>query len=451
MLDGSSTTIVAVATPPGKGAVGIVRASGPSVPELVHRLVQTKSRLRRRVATYATIVDENGELLDRGLAIFFEAPHSYTGEDLLELQIHGSPVVGREVVRAMLACGARLAEPGEFTRRAFFNGKMALHAAAAVADIIDAQTRCAARAALANFESGLAQEVRAVRSALATILQELEGAIDFPDEVPEPARGGLRERLAPIRARLERLARDGELGRLVREGLGVAIVGPPNAGKSSLLNALLGSDRAIVSDFPGTTRDTIEESVVVDGVPVRLIDTAGIRSHADRLEAHGIARTERALDSAAIALVVADGSQRPDSASRQLIERTRERPRILFLNKADLGTDPTFAAVWPGAIVGSVRNPETLERIRDAIASTGWNGERFDATRPHLAGLHEFEATYAAIAALERARDALEASEPIDFVATELAHAFSQLGHVSEQVAAEEIVTGIFSRFCIGK
>jgi len=237
MLDGASTTIVAVATPAGKGAIAIVRASGPSVPELVRRLVRTKSHLRRRVATYATIVDENGDLLDHGLAIFFQAPHSYTGEDMLELQIHGSPVVAREVVRALLACGAALAEPGEFTRRAFLNGKMGLHAAAAVADIIDAQTRSAARAALANFDSGLALEVRAVRSDLAAILEELEGTIDFPDEVPEPDRDGLKERLAPIRMRLERLRRDGELGKIVREGLGIAIVGPPNAGKSSLLSA----------------------------------------------------------------------------------------------------------------------------------------------------------------------------------------------------------------------
>jgi tRNA modification GTPase len=451
MLDGASTTIVAVATPPGKGAIAIVRASGPSVPELARRLVQTKSRLRRRVATYATIVDESGDLLDHGLAIFFEAPQSYTGEDMLELQIHGSPVVAREVVRAMLACGAALAEPGEFTRRAFFNGKMGLHAAAAVADIIDAQTRSAARAALANFDSGLAHEVRAVRSALATIVEELEGTIDFPDEVPEPDRGVLKERLAPIRTRLERLRRDGELGKIVREGLGIAIIGPPNAGKSSLLNALLGMERAIVSEIPGTTRDTIEESVVVDGVPVRLIDTAGIRAHADRLEAQGIARTERALEGAAIALVVVDGSRAPDSGLRRLLERTQGRPRILFLNKADLGTDPAFGREWPDAIAGSVREAATLERLRRAIASAGWNGESFDATRPHLASLYEFEAADAALTALARAGDALDAREAIDFVATELAHAFSQLGHVSEQVAAEEIVTGIFSRFCIGK
>ena len=370
---------------------------------------------------------------------------------MLELQIHGSPVVAREVVRAMLACGAELAAPGEFTRRAFVNGKIGLHAAAAVADLIDAQTRSAARAALANFDSGLANEVRAVRSELATILQELEGTIDFPDEVPEPERGGLKERLAPIRTRLERLRRDGELGKIVREGLGVAIIGPPNAGKSSLLNALLGTQRAIVSEIPGTTRDTIEESIVVDGVPVQLIDTAGIRAHADRLEAQGIARTERALEGAAIALVVVDGSQPPDPGARRLLDRTQGRPRILFLNKADLGTDPAFAAQWPEAIAGSVRDHGTLEKLRLAIATTGWSGERFDATRPHLASLYEFEAADAALRALGRAGEALDALEPIDFVANELAHAFYQLGHVSEQAAAEEIVTGIFSRFCVGK
>ncbi len=451
MLDGASTTIVAVATPPGKGAIAIVRASGPSVSEIASRLVRTKSRLRRRVATYATIVDEIGDVLDHGLAIFFQAPQSYTGEDMLELQIHGSPVVAREVVRAMLACGAELAGPGEFTRRAFFNGKIGLRAAAAVADLIDAQTRSAARAALANFDSGLSNEVRAVRSELATILQELEGTIDFPDEVPEPERGGLKERLAPIRTRLERLRRDGELGKIVREGLGVAIIGPPNAGKSSLLNALLGTQRAIVSEIPGTTRDTIEESIVVDGVPVQLIDTAGIRAHADRLEAQGIARTERALEGAAIALVVVDGSQPPDPGARRLLDRTQGRPRILFLNKADLGTDPAFAAQWPEAIAGSVRDHGTLEKLRLAIATTGWSGERFDATRPHLASLYEFEAADAALRALGRAGEALDAREPIDFVANELAHAFYQLGHVSEQAAAEEIVTGIFSRFCVGK
>jgi tRNA modification GTPase len=453
MLDGGAATptIVAIATPPGTGAIAIVRASGPGVPELSRRLVRSKSRLIPRVATYATILDECGEPLDRGVAIAFKAPNSYTGEEMLELQIHGSPVIARELVRAMLACGARLAGPGEFTARAFFNGKIDLHAASAIADLIEAETRGAARAALANLEGGLAGEIRAVRGDLAPILQELEAAIDFPDEVAAPDPAVLRSRLAALERRVERLVRDGELGRIVREGLGVAIVGPPNAGKSSLLNALLGSERAIVSEIPGTTRDTIEESVVVKGVPVRLVDTAGIRAHADRLEAEGIARTERALDAASVALIVLDGSVAPSSAASQLVERIGDRPRVLFLNKADLGTDRAWRARFPEAIAGSVRDAVTLERLRNAVADAGWNGEAFDASRPHLATLHEFEAANAGRSALRRACEALDAREPLDFVATELSLAFSELGHVSEQVAAEEVITGIFSRFCIGK
>jgi tRNA modification GTPase len=429
----------------------VVRVSGPGVPALIQRLVQTKSRLRPRVATRATILDERGETLDQSLAIHFPAPRSYSGEEMLELQIHGSPIVAREVMRALLTCGARLAEPGEFTRRAFLNNKMDLHAAAAVADVIDAETRAAARAALANLGGGLTDEVRALRSSLANLLEELAGAIDFPEEVAEPNRQTLHGRLAPILADLERLRRNGELGRLVREGLSVAIVGPPNAGKSSLLNALLGTDRAIVSELPGTTRDTIEETLLIEDVPVRLVDTAGIRAHADRLEASGIERTERALAAARIALVVIDGSQRLSPDALSLLERTRDLDRILFLNKADIGTGGADEIDDPRAIVGSVRDQRTLATLFRAIAQTGWGGEQFDAARPHLVALHEFDAVNAAAEALARASHTLEAHEPIDFAATELQHAFSALGHVSEQVAAEEVVEGIFARFCIGK
>jgi tRNA modification GTPase len=447
----SKETIAAIATPPGKGAIAIVRVSGPAVPALRDRLVRTKSGLRPRVATRATVVDECGRELDRAIAICFAAPHSYTGEDMLELQLHGSPVVAREVVRALLACGARLAAPGEFTRRAFLNDKMDLHAAAAVADVVNAETRAAAQAALANLGGGLADEIRALRAALSHILEELAGAIDFPEEVAEPSRPDIERRLEPVAAALMRLRHDGELGRLVREGLGVAIVGPPNAGKSSLLNSLLGFERAIVSAIPGTTRDAIEEAIVVDGVPVRLIDTAGIRSHADRLEAAGIERTERALAAAGIALVVIDGSQPLGADAAALLNRTAGRPRILFFNKSDLGTRAAREAGKREAIVGSVRDPATVEELRLTVARLGWGGERIDVSRPHLVALHEFDAVNAALDGLQRARRALAGGEPIDFAATELQRAYSSLGHVSEQVAAEEVIDGIFSRFCIGK
>jgi tRNA modification GTPase len=444
-------TIAAIATPPGKGAIAIVRISGPDVAEFARRLVRTSGPLRPRVAHRATILDERGEKLDEGIAILFPAPRSYTGETLLELHVHGSPVIAREVVRALLACGARLAQPGEFTRRAFLGGKMDLHAAAAVADVIDAETRAAALAALANLGGGLGAEVAGLRRCLAEILEELAAAIDFPDEVPEPDRARLEARLLPLRETLVRLRHDGEIGRLLREGVAVAIVGPPNAGKSSLLNALVGTDRAIVSEIPGTTRDTIEESIVIDGVPVRLVDTAGIRGHADRLEAAGIERTERALASARIALVVIDGAEALGPEARDLLSRTHGCERVVFFNKADLGRRGATDAVELNAIVGSVRDAATLEALRHAIAQVGWGGDRADASRPHIRALHEFDAVNGAIDALDRACGTLCANEPLDFATTDLYRAFSSLGHVTEQVAAEEVIEGIFSRFCIGK
>ncbi|MBV8724123.1 MAG: tRNA uridine-5-carboxymethylaminomethyl(34) synthesis GTPase MnmE [Candidatus Eremiobacteraeota bacterium] len=450
-MSGGGDTIAAIATPPGKGAIAIVRISGPETKALARRLVQTKRPLRARVATYVTICDERGQRLDRALAIRFRAPHSYTGEEMLELQLHGSPVLAREVMRALLACGARLAEPGEFTRQAFLNGKMDLHAAAAVADVVSAETSAAVRAAFANLGGGLASEVERIRESLRAMLEELAAAIDFPDEVAEPPRPRLEAGVAGLLERLERLRHDGELGQLLREGVGVAIVGPPNAGKSSLLNALLGSDRAIVSEVPGTTRDTIEETIAIDGVPVRLVDTAGIRAHADRLEGAGIERTQRALAAARIIVLVIDGSVPAGGESTELLARTEGRERIVFFNKADLGTRGCPVPPIAGSVVGSVYDGRTLTALRAAIARTGWRGERLDLSRPHLAALHEFEAVNAAIDALEGACAALRQGHPMDFAAGELQRAFSSLGHVSCREGAEDIIGGIFSRFCIGK
>jgi tRNA modification GTPase len=242
----------------------------------------------------------------------------------------------------------------------------------------------------------------------------------------------------------------------VREGFNVAIVGPPNAGKSSLLNALLGEERAIVSEIPGTTRDTIEERIAIDGVPVRLVDTAGIRAHADRLEAEGIARTRRALEAARIALVVLDGSKPAGAPEREILEATAHRTRIVFLNKGDLGRSFDYAACGVSAqddrvVSGSVRDPQTIAALKAAIAQAGWSGERPDLERPHLAALYELDAVRAAREALGLAQATLESGEPADLIAGELQRAFSALGHVTERIAAEEVLDGVFSRFCIGK
>jgi tRNA modification GTPase len=445
-----SETIAALATPPGRGAIAIVRVSGPEVRVIAARIVPS-ARLRPRYAHYTSLVDERGDEIDRGVAIFSPQPHSYTGEDTLELQIHGSPIVAREVLRALLAFGARLAEPGEFTRRAFMHGKMDLHAAAAVADVIDAETRSAARAALANLGGGLASEVNALRARLTAIVEDCTGAVDFPEEVPDPDRTQVARELDAIAAELHRLQRDGEVGRLVREGVTVAIVGPPNAGKSSLLNALLGEERAIVSEIAGTTRDTIEESIAIDGVRVRLVDTAGIREHSDRLEAAGIERSQRALASARVALVVLDGSSPLSPAARGLLAQTKPGERVVFFNKADLGEAGAREAAIEDAISGSVYEPGTIRAVRTALARVGWGGVAPDLERPHLASAREFDAVNAALRALDAARETLRAGEPVDLIVGDLQEAYAALGHVSGDVAAEEVLSGVFSRFCIGK
>lgn len=381
------------------------------------------------------------------------APRTYTGEDVVELQVHGSPVVARETMRAVLAAGARLATPGEFTRRAFIAGKIDLSAAEAVADLVAAEGRSAARSAAARLAGGLEAVVRAIRARLQAILEELAGALDFPDEVPEPDRAALLARLASVSDELRTLYGSWETGRLVREGTTVAIVGPPNAGKSSLLNALLGDERALVSEIPGTTRDTIEESIAIEGVIVRLVDTAGIREHADRLETAGIARARRALEEARIGLIVVDGAAPLSIEAQTILRATRERERVVFFNKRDLGSAGYEARETPerDAIFGSTWEAADLTRIRNAIAAVGWGGTAPDLERPHIASARQADCVSAASRALEGACATLESGEPLDFASADILEASAALGGISGDDATEELLDGIFARFCIGK
>lgn len=443
-------TIAAIATPPGRGAIAIVRASGPEVRRLVKRVFAGPALLPR-VATYGTMLDPSGAAIDRGLALYFAGPASYTGEDMLELHVHGSPVVAREVLRTLVAHGARLAGPGEFTQRAFLAGKLDLSEAEAVADVIEAESRGAAVAATARLAGGVRAIVESIRGQLTFTLEQLAGAIDFPDEVPEPERRALADDLAAIDARLGDLVASWETGRLVREGLGVAIVGPPNAGKSSLLNALLGAERALVSEIAGTTRDTIEETIGIDGVLVRLTDTAGLRRTGDPIERAGIERTHASLAGNRVALVVIDGSRPLDADGRAALDAASDRPRIVFCNKSDLGRAVADADIPQGAIVGSVYDPLTLAALREAIAWLGWGGEAPDFARPHLASARQADAVATAQRAIHHARETIENDAPIDLAAPDLLAASAALGLVSGGEANEAVVTGIFARFCIGK
>ncbi len=446
-------TIAALATPPGRGAIAIVRVSGPDARAIAAHVFFSREALRDRSVVYGTVRDAQGRIVDRALALAMDGPRSFTGEDVVEFQLHGSPLAARETLRALLAAGATLAAPGEFTQRAFLNGKLDLSAAEAVADVIDAESRAAVHAAQANLAGALRRAIEAQRAALGSILEELAAAIDFPDNVREPDRALLANRIEAVDAALGALERDGERGRLVREGYAVTIAGPPNAGKSSLLNALLADDRAIVSEIPGTTRDTLEERVTIGGVFVRLTDTAGVRESADPLERLGIARTERALAGAALALVVVDGSVPLGADARRVLRETRDRPRIVLFNKADLGRAGYDArdAAEADAIVGSAFDEATLTRVRSGIAERGWGGETIDLTRAHLANVRHADAVARARRALAEARTTLAGGQPVDLLAGDLVAACAALGEITGAAVTEETLTGIFARFCIGK
>jgi tRNA modification GTPase len=447
-------TIAAIATAPGKAAIAIVRVSGPATLELATRILTPKRALRPRYASLRSIHDAEGRLIDEGLALFFAAPASATGEDVLELQLHGSPLVAELTLNAAIAAGARLAQPGEFTKRAFLAGKLDLSAAESVADLIDAEHHSAARAAAGRLAGALARNVQRERAALMILLEELAASIDFPDEVHEPARDLFLARLQMIRGHVAELIAGGSLGRLVREGATVALAGPPNAGKSSLLNAFLGDDRAIVSEIAGTTRDTIEEQADCDGLLVRLIDTAGIRPSVDTLEAAGIERSRKTLEQARIILVVLDGAQPLDGTAREILAATRDRERIIYLNKADLGLRQAVVEELSqcelGVLTGSAHEPATIARLRAALRER-LLGTTADLERPHLARAREIDAASEALRVLDLAIAGASADEPLDFVSGDLVAASAALGRITGDTVNEEVLSGIFARFCIGK
>lgn len=436
-----------------------MRASGEGVRALAGRVFVSSAPLRERVATLGRVVDARGAIIDEGVALLFRAPRSYTGEDLLELHVHGSPAVARDVLAALLEAGARLAGPGEFTRRAFLAGKLDLSAAEAVADLIEAENRSAARAAAARLSGGIATEVERARATIAGVLEELAAAVDFPDEVSAPDRAELATRLSDVRGALATLAHTWEHGRLVREGVTVAIVGAPNAGKSSLLNALLGADRALVSDLPGTTRDTIEETLAVDGFVARIVDTAGIRhvagaaTGAKRVEQAGIARSESALALARIALVVVDASVPLGKDAAAILARTRGRERVVLYTKADLGTASFDArdAAESEAVLGSTFSPTTVAEVKHALRTVVLGDARIDVERPSLANARQADAVLEAQRALDFAQQTLHAGEPVDLLVGDLIAATRALGQLTGREASEALLDAIFARFCIGK
>lgn len=434
-------TIAAVATPVGRGGIGIVRLSGPEVPAIGKALL---GRLPKpRYATFASFRDRRGELIDEGIALFFPAPHSYTGESVLELQGHGGPVVMQALLSACVEAGARPAEPGEFTRRAFLEGKLDLAQAEAVADLIDAASREAARSALRSLSGEFSAAVNSLVARLTELRALTEAMLDFPEEdVDSLHHDDAAGRLAGVRADLADLLAKSRQGKLLATGIRVVIAGRPNVGKSSLLNRLAGEERAIVTSVAGTTRDALREPVEIGGVPIILVDTAGLRASADEIERLGMERTRRELASADVVLAVFEAG----STVEPLENLPAGAARIDVFNKVDLA--PRFQAPeGPHAGVAvSAKTGAGMDTLRSAILrAAGWSstGETvFLARERHLnalgrAGLH-----------LEAAK---RENRRWEFFAEELRLAQVALGEITGELTADDLLGEIFARFCIGK
>lgn len=439
-------TIVAIATAAGSGGVGVVRLSGAHA-HLIANTICGKS-LKPRYAHHARFHEEHGNTIDDGIALYFKAPASYTGEDVVELQAHGSPAVLRQLVARCCALGARMARPGEFSERAFLNGKLDLVQAEAVADLIAAGDARAARAARRSLDGVFSRRVDALADTLLGLRVHVEAAIDFVDE-PLDTLGGaaLRAGLAQASDDLQALLREAERGQKLRDGLHAVIVGPPNAGKSSLLNALAGSDRAIVSDIAGTTRDLLRETVRVDGVELTLVDTAGLRDDGDSIEREGMRRAEVELTRADLAIVVLDA--RDATAGRAAVAAAiADVPkRLWLLNKADLlDAPPQFDG---DAVLLSARTGAGLELLHARLRSLSGGDE--------TGGEGTFSARARQVDALRRAELELIAArlqldnDMLDVTAEALRIAHDHLGEITGRIAPDDLLGHIFSRFCIGK
>lgn len=447
--DDTADTIAAQATPPGSGALAVIRMSGPAAADVLYRC--TGRRLQPRRATLVKVRDAAGLVLDEAVATHFAAPASYTGEDVVELSCHGGMLVTRRVLERLLACGARPAEPGEFSRRAFLNGRMDLTQAEAVMDIIHAGSDLALRAAQNQLHGAISSSVEAAADALLTVAAHVEAYIDFPEEdiAPDTVRQ-LLEALEDISARLQGLLSTADEGRLLREGVRTAIVGAPNVGKSSLLNRLLGYERAIVSDTAGTTRDTVEESVSLGGLRLRLIDTAGLHESSDALELAGMERSRRAGAEAALVLEVADATLPPlPPESWGLPELLRHGARhLLLLNKCDQPLHPA----WQGrpGIRLSCRTGQGMQELEEAIRRLFWQGQQEEDTLAAINTRHRY-ALQQAVDSLAAARSSLAAGESPELADVDLRAALDALGSITGRLDTEDILSRVFETFCLGK
>jgi tRNA modification GTPase len=445
-------TIVAISTPPGRGGIGIVRLSGQRARAIAGGLLQLNHPLTAGRARFGHLVDpQSGEVLDEIVVTLFGAPHSYTTEDVVEIATHGSPVLLEHTVRRAIEAGARLAEPGEFTERAFLAGRLDLTQAEAVRDLIEASTLHQARVAAQQLGGGLSRRIAPVKQRLVELIAGLEAGVDFAeDDIETMAAGEISARLVEIKAPLRELERSFGYGRIVHDGLRLAIVGRPNAGKSSLFNRLVERDRAIVTATPGTTRDLVTERVSIEGIPVELIDTAGLREASDEVETIGIAKSHEAMAEADLVLIVVDAADVSHPEDHATIDALRERPVLVAANKIDLANGERIVETQATVVRTSALTGEGIPELRRAIVDAATRGAPSSETAL-VTNLRQSGAITKALSSLDKAGEASASGIPHEMILLDLYEALGSLDALTGTTTTEDILRLIFSSFCIGK
>ncbi|MFO7263728.1 MAG: tRNA uridine-5-carboxymethylaminomethyl(34) synthesis GTPase MnmE [Bacillaceae bacterium G1] len=453
-------TIAAISTALGEAAIAIVRVSGPEAVAVVDRLFRGRKPLLEvpsHTIHYGHLIDPaTGEKMEEVLVTVMRAPRTFTGEDVVEINCHGGVVGVQQVLQLVLDAGARLAEPGEFTKRAFLNGRIDLAQAEAVIDLIRAKSERAMRLAVRQVDGQLSAKIRELRQRLLALLAHVEVNIDYPEyDVEELTRQHVAREISQLLEAVGALLTSARQGRVLREGITTAIVGRPNVGKSSLLNRMARANRAIVTDIPGTTRDIIEELVTVRGIPLRLVDTAGIRETTDVVEQIGVQRSRQALEEAELVLLVLNGGEALTAEDRQLMELLKGRETIVVVNKADLPRRldvKEVEAAFPGRVVltSTVADPG-LAPLEDKIAELFFSGQVDTDDMTYVSNVRHIQLLKEAQAALSDALGQLEAAMPVDVVTIDLQRAWSRLGEIVGEEVSEALLDQIFSQFCLGK
>lgn len=460
MQDG---TISAVATAVGEGGIGIVRLSGENALLIAEKIFVPKNKkkvgdiLTHRV-TYGQIVDPNGNVaIDEGLLLTMHAPHSYTAEDVVEFHCHGGIMPLKEILHLTLRMGARLAQPGEFTKRAFLNGRLDLAQAQAVIDVIRSKTDAALRMATGHLEGKFSEKIRSYRHEILSMIAHLEAAIDFPeDDIDEIATEAVAEKVCVLKSSIDQLLETAKTGRLLREGLETAIIGKPNVGKSSLLNALLNENRAIVTDIPGTTRDSIEEYINLGGVPLKIIDTAGIRQTDDLVEQLGVEKARAYIECADLILVLLDGSRALCAEDEEILALIQGREAIILVNKSDLAPRLEGSVIeekLPGAKIIEISTVDGrgLAKLEKAIIDLVYCGQLQQAEGAFVNNVRQAQLLRQTSAHLAEVLKSVEAGMSPDFMVIDLRAAWGQLGEITGDTVGEDIIDQIFSQFCLGK